>query len=746
MATRKITGNSLLKMSDISGSTLVGGAGFDTLSIADTGGYTFSSSSYSSLSHVDALNFSAHTSGVLNVTLSSGMMAQTDAAQLTIVSGAAGINDLKAGSSVGGTVIVAGSGNVFLDNATNNIVTVQGGAAVHVTGGLGSDTITAGAGGALLDGGAGNDKLIAGQGADTIVFGAGYQADTVTGFNVAQDTIALKGTPFTYVSEALNKVRDTAGGAVLDLGQGDTLTLAGVTKSQLGNANFAGLNAGAPTYTIGTNVTAAQLNQLLANAGDGAKFILSDGLHVFDQQILITHNGVTFTGQSEAGTVVRFQFAAGSESDGIHVQSGKAVSVGVATTDISAHQTFLTLADTSKLKAGDTLHIEQANDAAYMSANGWSNVSAADAAAHPFRVAEVQIDHISGNTVYLTHEIPYAMTAGLAQVSQTNLVRGLTLSNFTIDSGLGAANPYDFANLLPAFNGIADIRTDGTLGANINNIALINAPSLGFDLHGGIDMSASNLTVRGAWNKGSDGNGYGLQIADTFNSTFSGLDITDTRHGVLFSGWDSEANNTIQVVNTNRDINFHGGPDTGNVVTVLNDVLAYDPSQNTGPERGYWPIVGDNVSTHANVDFYAANTVRFQHAEGSDANETIYGMDGGAYLDGRGGNDTLIGGSGNDRLIGGAGNDGLTGGAGSDTFAFATGFGRDVVRDFDATSALHDVLEFSKAVFADAAAVLASSAQIGADVLITKDASNSVLLANTSLTDLAAHPDAFKFV
>ena len=65
MATRKITGNSLLKMSDISGSTLVGGAGFDTLSIADTGGYTFSSSSYSSLSHVDALNFSAHTSGVL---------------------------------------------------------------------------------------------------------------------------------------------------------------------------------------------------------------------------------------------------------------------------------------------------------------------------------------------------------------------------------------------------------------------------------------------------------------------------------------------------------------------------------------------------------------------------------------------------------------------------------------------------------------------------------------------------------
>ncbi len=746
MAIKKITGTSLLKLADISGSTIVGGTGLDTLAIAETGGYTFSSSSYSSLSHVDALDFSAHTSGVLNVTLSSGMMAQSDAARLTVVSGAGGIDTLKAGSSVGGTVVVAGSGNVFLDNATNNIVTVQGGAAVHVTGGIGRDTITAGAGGALLDGGAGNDQLIAGQGADTIVFGPGYQADTVTGFNVWQDAILLKGSPFTYVSEAMAKVRDTVAGAVLDLGQGDTLTLAGVTKSQLGNANFSGLIAGAQITTIGTSVTAAQLNQLLANAGDGAKFILSDGLHVFDQQILITRNNVTFTGQSQAGTLVRFQFAAGSETDGIHVQSGKSLSVGLATTDIAAHQTFLTLADASKLKAGDTLRIEQANDAAYMAANGWTNVSAADAAAHPFRVAEVQVDHITGNTVYLTHEIPYAMNAGLAQVSQTNLVRGLTLSNFTMDSGLGAANPYNFANVLPAYDGIADIRTDGTLGANINNITLINAPSLGFDLHGGIDMSASNLTVRGAWNKGPNGNGYGVQIADTFNSTFSGLDITDTRHGVLFSGWDSEANNTIQVVNTNRDINFHGGPDTGNVVTVLNDVLTYDPSQNTGPERGYWPIVGDNVSTHANINFYAVNTVKFQHAEGSAADETIYGMDGGATLDGKGGNDTLVGGSGDDRLIGGAGNDWLTGGAGSDSFAFASGFGRDLVTDFNATSPLHDVLEFSKAVFADAAAVLASSAQIGTDVVITKDAANSLVLANTSLTDLAARPEDFRFV
>ena len=78
MALKTITGRSLLKLSDISGNTLAGSAGNDTLAIADTGGYTFSSSSYSSMSHVDALDFSAHASGILNVLLSATVMAQTE--------------------------------------------------------------------------------------------------------------------------------------------------------------------------------------------------------------------------------------------------------------------------------------------------------------------------------------------------------------------------------------------------------------------------------------------------------------------------------------------------------------------------------------------------------------------------------------------------------------------------------------------------------------------------------------------
>jgi serralysin len=49
-----------------------------------------------------------------------------------------------------------------------------------------------------------------------------------------------------------------------------------------------------------------------------------------------------------------------------------------------------------------------------------------------------------------------------------------------------------------------------------------------------------------------------------------------------------------------------------------------------------------------------------------------------------GGNDIVDGGRDADRLTGGAGNDVLSGGEGDDTFVFASGFGNDVINDFEA--------------------------------------------------------------
>jgi Ca2+-binding RTX toxin-like protein len=55
-------------------------------------------------------------------------------------------------------------------------------------------------------------------------------------------------------------------------------------------------------------------------------------------------------------------------------------------------------------------------------------------------------------------------------------------------------------------------------------------------------------------------------------------------------------------------------------------------------------------------------------------NSALYGSDG---------SDTLVGTSGFDRVVGGSGRDTITGAGNSDTFVFGSGFGKDVITDFD---------------------------------------------------------------
>jgi Ca2+-binding RTX toxin-like protein len=99
--------------------------------------------------------------------------------------------------------------------------------------------------------------------------------------------------------------------------------------------------------------------------------------------------------------------------------------------------------------------------------------------------------------------------------------------------------------------------------------------------------------------------------------------------------------------------------------------------------------------------------------------------------------------SGDDLLNGSGGNDTLIGGDGHDTFVFGTGFGRDVIKDFTAGAGSPDVIRFSMAVFANFAAVQAAMSQVGADVVITRDAANTITLSNVDVGQW--HQDDFWF-
>ena len=65
---------------------------------------------------------------------------------------------------------------------------------------------------------------------------------------------------------------------------------------------------------------------------------------------------------------------------------------------------------------------------------------------------------------------------------------------------------------------------------------------------------------------------------------------------------------------------------------------------------------------------------------------------------------------------------------------FNSGFGKDTVTDFHSG----DHIEFENHLFANFAAVQAASSQIGADVVITLDAADTVTLQHTTLASLHA--------
>jgi serralysin len=193
---------------------------------------------------------------------------------------------------------------------------------------------------------------------------------------------------------------------------------------------------------------------------------------------------------------------------------------------------------------------------------------------------------------------------------------------------------------------------------------------------------------------------------------------------------------------------FDGGLGNDEIYTYgLDDVLAGGPGVNIldggiglDTVTYVWSPTGISASLpwgSVTGPGFADQLLGIECLVGSNWSDVILGRNGIAdWLEGGGGNDEIYGYTGADRIVGDHGNDLLSGGADADVFAFLLGFGRDVITDFQATGAAHDVIEFSRSVFANFSAVQARSVQSGANVTITYDAQNSITLQNVALANL----------
>ncbi len=105
-----------------------------------------------------------------------------------------------------------------------------------ITGNALANWLLGGAGNDTLDGGGGNDVLFGGTGADLFLFGAGGGADWIGDFTPGVDRARIAG--LASFAAVLAATTDRPGGAVIDLGQGDSFTLAGIARSALWAGDF----------------------------------------------------------------------------------------------------------------------------------------------------------------------------------------------------------------------------------------------------------------------------------------------------------------------------------------------------------------------------------------------------------------------------------------------------------------------------------------------------------------------------
>ncbi|MFT3960568.1 calcium-binding protein [Propionivibrio sp.] len=198
---------------------------------------------------------------------------------------------------------------------------------------------------------------------------------------------------------------------------------------------------------------------------------------------------------------------------------------------------------------------------------------------------------------------------------------------------------------------------DYTLGANVENLALVGAAVVG-----------------------------------------TGNELANTLVG-------NAAANTLVGLAGNDTLNGGAGADTlvggtGNDIYVVDD--AADEVVELAGEGTDTIQAGITVSgLVANVENLALTGASAIDGVGNDLDNLITGNGAANRLEGLGGNDTLNGGNGADTLIGGAGNDTLDGGSGNDTYVFGRDDGVDRISEYDSTAGNTDLLSFGTEIDAE---------------------------------------------
>jgi Ca2+-binding RTX toxin-like protein len=294
---------------------------------------------------------------------------------------------------------------------------------------------------------------------------------------------------------------------------------------------------------------------------------------------------------------------------------------------------------------------------------------------------------------------------------------------------------------LAAMPNIEKVVLVGSANINLTGDGLANAltGNAGANVLSGLDGNDAILGLAG--NDTLDGgNGADSMDGGTGDDSLSGGAGNDTLYGL-------DGNDTLNG-GANMDKLYGGLGNDTYIVDLATDVISEAANAGTDSVQSSATFTLsanlENLTLTGTAAINGTGNTGANIITGNSGINNIKGLAGNDTLDGLAGNDGLDGGAGLDRLIGGTGNDILVGGTESDTFVFATGFGKDAIMDFNAATGVnHDVLQFSTAVFANWAALLAATTQVGNDLVITQNASNTITLKNVTLSSFTSDDAIF---
>ncbi|MDE2603762.1 MAG: hypothetical protein KGL62_15520, partial [Bradyrhizobium sp.] len=221
----------------------------------------------------------------------------------------------------------------------------------------------------------------------------------------------------------------------------------------------------------------------------------------------------------------------------------------------------------------------------------------------------------------------------------------------------------------------------GHLGSGVHRFTSVAVDAAG---NTSAASSAARVDVIGSSNVDS-----GLQLTNVVKNS-AGLTVT----GV------ADPNSTIKV--------FDGDTKLGSISTDSN---------------GAWSFTKAGLSN-------SVHTITAQEVDGKG--NVLYTSSGAA----------IVGSSAGENLYGTSGNDLLVGKGGSDTFVFAPNFSNDVIKDFHATGASHDFIQFNGGVLDNFANVLAHASAVGHNVVIAAGG-NTLTLKDVNLAALDSHDFRF---